>query len=142
MKNSIPAVLTMIVMVAMLAMSTAAFAQGPAKSSTQNAVQVFTPDPQYSAAVDVGTGKIAKTYTIGAGQSAFYVNCYSADRTIPATVNVSLNSATSHKILLGSGTMGPFGVNNTGKGTKTTALTFTGYTTAEAKHITCEVWGQ
>lgn len=121
-----------------------ASAQGPAKNTVQNfsPVQLFTPDPQYSAAVAVGTGKSTLTYTIGRGQSAYYVNCYSADRTIPATVNVAMNGSTTHKVLLGTGTLGPFGVNNTGKGTAVSSLTFTGYTTAAAKYITCEVWGQ
>lgn len=131
-------------LLALLVFATSAIAQGPAKNPVQNTapVQLFTPDPQYSAAVDVGTGKVTKTYAVGKGQSAFYVNCYSADRTIPATVNVSLNGVTAHKVLLGTGTLGPMGISNTGKGTAVSALTFTGYTTAEAKHITCEVWGQ
>lgn len=129
---------------AVLCLAGFALAQGPAKNTVQNTapVQLFTPDAQYFSAVDVGTGKTTHTYTVGSGQTAFYVNCYSADNTIPATVKVAFNGSTTHKVLLGSGVLGPFGINNIGKGTKTSSLTFTGYTTAEAKHITCEVWGQ
>lgn len=129
---------------ALVAFATVSFAQGPAKRTVQNTgpVDLFTPDAQYFSAVDVGTGKLTKTYTVGKGQTAFYINCYSADNTIPATVKLALNGSTTHKVLLGLGTFGPMGINNTGAGTATSTLTFTGYTTAEAKHITCEVWGQ
>lgn len=138
MKNFIAVILTCLILVIC---TVPAFAQGSAKNTTAYPVQLFTPDAAYESTVTLGT-KGTGTYTIGSGQSAIYINCYSADGTVTGSVKVYPNSSSTHWVLLGTGTLGPFGVNNTGKGTATSAMGFAMFSTAAAKAVTCEVWGQ
>ena len=131
-------------LMALLVFASTALAQGPAKIPVQNSapVQLFTPDAQYSKTVTLAGTKPTGSATLTAGQSAFYISCYNtADATAAAGVKAYLNGASTHPVLLGTGTV-PMGVNNTGKGTKTSSIGFSVISSASERAVTCEVWGQ